>query len=193
MKRKKDNFKNFIQRQQYSHPKNVDKNGHNVHNVHKNVHNGHGLWFMTIGMVITSFLIQYYFMSYVMVHDPSKNFRNSLGKAYLSLFMAFTMGLVEVVLHMVQQYGFHFGEWKWGWVITFMILTLISLVIYRRQWGIRDKEYLKEMVEHHSMAILTSEEILKTSTNPEVQKLASTILSTQQKEIQSMNELVKKI
>ena len=59
------------------------------------------------------------------------------------------------------------------------------------QVGISDKEYLKEMIEHHSMAILTSEEILDKEPPKRVKKLAENILQIQQKEIEYMKQLLK--
>ena len=49
------------------------------------------------------------------------------------------------------------------------------------------------MVEHHSMAIFTSQEILKKTDNYNVAKLAKNIIQTQKDEIREMVELVKKM
>ena len=48
------------------------------------------------------------------------------------------------------------------------------------------------MIEHHSMALLTSEEILKKTDNYNVAKLAKNIIQTQQDEIRVMRELINK-
>lgn len=55
---------------------------------------------------------------------------------------------------------------------------------------IDDEEYLKEMIEHHSMAILTSEEILQKTTSERVKRLSENIISTQQKEIEFIKLLL---
>ena len=47
------------------------------------------------------------------------------------------------------------------------------------------------MIEHHSMALLTSEEILQKTKSERVKKLAENIISTQEKEIQYMQQLLK--
>ena len=59
------------------------------------------------------------------------------------------------------------------------------------QLGINDKEYLKEMIEHHSMALLTSEEIETKSSNYKVKKLAKNIINNQTNEIEYMRKLLK--
>jgi uncharacterized protein (DUF305 family) len=56
---------------------------------------------------------------------------------------------------------------------------------------IEDKDYLEEMIEHHSMAILTSDEILQKTKSERVKKLAETIVTTQEKEIDYMKQLIK--
>ena len=72
------------------------------------------------------------------------------------------------------------------------IIFLISITIYfyRNQIFIGEKEYLSEMIEHHSMAILTSEEILKKTDNAKVANLANRIVQSQTKEIQEMRDLL---
>jgi uncharacterized protein (DUF305 family) len=49
------------------------------------------------------------------------------------------------------------------------------------------------MIEHHSMALLTSEEILKKTDNYDVAKLAKNIIQTQTDELRTMRELVEKM
>ena len=41
---------------------------------------------------------------------------------------------------------------------------------------VKDKQYLEGMIEHHSMGVLTSEEILKKTDNYDVAKLAKNII-----------------
>jgi len=48
------------------------------------------------------------------------------------------------------------------------------------------------MIEHHSMGILTSEEILKKTDNYDVAKLAKNIIQTQKDEIVTMKTLLGK-
>ena len=48
------------------------------------------------------------------------------------------------------------------------------------------------MIEHHSMAILTSNEIINKTKNPDIKKFAENIVETQTKEIDDMREILKK-
>jgi uncharacterized protein (DUF305 family) len=48
------------------------------------------------------------------------------------------------------------------------------------------------MIEHHSMALFTSEEILKKTNDYNIAKLAKNIIQTQTDEIREMRELLTK-
>ena len=69
-------------------------------------------------------------------------------------------------------------------------LLLGSIYLYKIQYGITEKEYLKEMIEHHSMALLTSKNILQKTQNPMVSNFAAKIYNTQEKEIKEMAVLL---
>jgi len=125
-------------------------------------------------------------MSTIMVNNFT-NITLSIGKAYLSVIMGIFMVLLEVILH---DNHYHTLSLK---MYLFLIASLILFIyLYRKQVAIKDKEYLKEMIEHHSMALLTSEEILKKTDNYEVAKIAKNIIQTQKDEIQLMKQLKEK-
>ena len=73
----------------------------------------------------------------------------------------------------------------------FALLAILTY-LYRKQIAINDKQYLEGMIEHHSMGIFQSEEILKKTDNYDVAKLAKNIIQTQNDEIRFMNDLIKK-
>ena len=115
-----------------------------------------------------------------------KNITFSVGKFYMSVIMALLMGLLEVLMfdihmHIISLYYY---------LILFFILS-IFIYLYRNQIYIEDKDYLTEMIEHHSIAILTSEEILQKTQSERIKKLAENILTTQEKEIEYMRQLIK--
>ena len=145
------------------------------------------MFHMLIIMFIMSFLIQYFFMSTITVNSFA-NITNSYGKIYLSIIMAFSMILTEVLFH-DHQYGvFSIKTYS-------VILSIMGLFIYlyRNQVAIGDKQYLEEMIEHHSMALLTSEKILEKTDNYNVAKIAKYIRQQQQDEINSMRSLIQEI
>ena len=141
----------------------------------------YSLWFM----MISSFIIQLIIMSIFMT-DSYKNITFSVGKFYMAVIMAVLMGLTEVLMfdiHMKTISGIYY-------VSLFIVLVMFGY-LYRNQVYIDDKDYLNEMIEHHSMALLTSEEILQKTHSERVKKLAENIIVTQEKEIEYMRKLIK--
>ena len=137
-------------------------------------------------MFIFSFLIQYFAMPPIMVNSLN-DITHNIGKVYLVFIMGLSMVLIEVGMH-DMHYGI-FNIIKYG-----LILALIALFIYlyRNQVAVNDKEYLKGMIEHHSMAIHTSGEILKKTDNFHIAKLAKNIIQKQQDELREMKDLLEK-
>ena len=136
-------------------------------------------------MMIGSFIIQMIVMSGIMTNSYT-NITFSIGKFYMSVIMASLMGLLEVLMYDIHM---HIISLYYYLFLFFMLSVFIYL--YRNQIYIRDKDYLEEMIEHHSMALLTSEEILQKTESERVKKLAENIITTQEKEIDYMKELIK--
>ena len=74
--------------------------------------------------------------------------------------------------------------------LSLAIALSLFLYLYKTQQYILDEDYLKEMIEHHSMALLTSEEILQKTKSERVRKLAENIVSTQEAEINYMKQML---
>jgi hypothetical protein len=140
----------------------------------------YSLWFMMIG----SFIIEMIFMSSIMTNSY-KNITFSLGKFYMSVIMALLMGLLEVLM-----YDIHMHMISLYYYLTLFFVLCVFIYLYRNQVYIGDKDYLEEMIEHHSMAILTSEEILQKTESERVKKLAENIITAQEKEIEYMKQLI---
>ena len=112
------------------------------------------------------------------------NIRSTIGKFYISCIMALLMGLLEV-----GMYDFYMNSLSIIYYFALIFALIIFVYLYRNQVYIYDKDYLNEMIEHHSMALLTSEEILQKTGSERVKRLAENIISTQQKEIEYMEQL----
>ena len=115
-----------------------------------------------------------------------QNITLSMGKFYMSVVMAVLMGLTEVLM-----FDIHMKTISVVYYLTLIFVLVMFIYLYRNQVYIDDKEYLHEMIEHHSMALLTSEEILQKTNSERVKKLATNIISTQEKEIEYMRQLIK--
>lgn len=137
-------------------------------------------------MFVASFLIQYFLMPAVMV-EKRADITNSIGKAYMAVIMAISMLFLEVMMH-DHQYSVCSTKLYIG--LTSVMVLFIYL--YRKQVAIKDKQYLEGMIEHHSMALLTSKEILKKTDDYNIAKLAKNIIETQENEMKVMRGLLNK-
>ena len=135
-------------------------------------------------MFVGSFIIQYFFMSTIM-SNKIENITNSLGKVYLSIIMGLYMMFLEIMMHDHQ-----YGVFSMKYYIMIGCLVGFFIYLYRVQKYITDKEYLKEMIEHHSMALLTSNSILEKTDNYNVSKLAKNIIQKQEDEIRDMKGIL---
>ena len=142
----------------------------------------HSMLFMFIG----SFIIQYFLMPPIMVNKFT-HITNNIGKAYLATIMGLFMVLIEVMMH---DHQYHVFSINW-YVILFSLLAMFTY-LYRKQIAINDKQYLEGMIEHHSMALFMSDEVLKKTDNYDVAKLAKNIIQTQNDELLFMTNLLKK-
>jgi Ca2+/Na+ antiporter len=137
-------------------------------------------------MFVGSFIIQYLLMPPIMVNSRA-NITYDIGNVYLATIMALLMISLEVMMH-DHQYNV-LSLHLYGYIIVGVVLFIY---LYRKQIGINDKQYLEGMIQHHSMAIFTSEEILKKTDNYEVAKLAKNIVQNQEDEINVMKKLIEK-
>jgi hypothetical protein len=102
--------------------------------------------------------------------------------------MALIMGLLEIGMHDYNMYNRFFVSSSYYLSLTFSLV--VFLYLYRNQIYINDNDYLSEMIEHHSMALLTSEQILEKTQSEKIRKLATNIVDTQQAEINYMKQLL---
>jgi hypothetical protein len=139
-----------------------------------------------IVMFVGSFLIQYFLMSPIMV-SSKMYITNNLGKAYMAVIMAFFMVFLEVMMH---DHQYHILSLNLYAILAAGLALFVYL--YRKQIAIDDKQYIEGMIEHHSMGIFTSEEILNKTNDYNVAKLAKNIIQTQKDEMREMRELINK-
>jgi len=139
-----------------------------------------------IVMFVGSFIVQYFLMPPIMVNNRMY-ITNNIGKAYNSVIMALFMVILEVMMHDHQYHILSLNLY-----VPLISALVLFIYLYRKQIAINDKQYLEGMIEHHSMALLTSDEILKKTDNYDIAKLAKNIIQTQNDEIRVMSELLNK-
>ncbi len=126
--------------------------------------------------------IQTFIMPFVMVAERD-HVEFSLTQAYMGAFM----GACMVAVDGLAMSGHAPLPW-YGWLSTITI-GVLAATAYRQQWFINDRGYLRDMIPHHSMALVTSTARLETH-DPRVQRLAEQITMTQQREIREMRHIL---
>lgn len=72
-----------------------------------------------------------------------------------------------------------------------VVVFALTLWLVRSQATVGDAEYMKAMIPHHSIAIMTSERAQ--ITDPRVRKLADEIIAAQRREISEMKYLINEL
>jgi uncharacterized protein (DUF305 family) len=106
-------------------------------------------------------------------------------RAWMALVMGATMSVIML--------GYMWGMYN-HMVINLAILGVSVAVFFASLWLVRsqatvdDVEYMKAMIPHHSIAIMTSER--SQVSDPRVRKLADEIIEAQEREIAEMKYLI---
>jgi hypothetical protein len=135
-------------------------------------------------MTLVMFFAMYALM-YAMV-DRFAHVYHSLNQIYMAALMTGAMVVLELVFmrHM-------YPDRKRNAVVIVLSLVVLAASWFgiRQQWGIGDRQFLRSMIPHHSGAILMCNEA--TVSNPRIRALCGDIESSQQREIELMEELLK--
>ena len=108
------------------------------------------------------------------------------------MYMALVMGAVMAVIMLLFMLKMYTDPKTNIAIIAVSIVIFIgALWLVRSQETVEDVSWMKAMIPHHSIAILTSERAH--ISDPRVRKLADGIIETQRKEIAEMEDLIKDI
>ena len=109
--------------------------------------------------------------------------------SWMRLFMAMIMGGVMTAVMMLFMWGMYPNtKANWGVMGAAAVLFLAGLGLARSQATVDQVDYMKAMIPHHSIAILTSTRAR--IEDPRVRKLADGIIEAQRREIAEMKELI---
>ncbi len=114
----------------------------------------------------------------------SSDVRFHLNKVYGAVLMGGYMALVELFMH---GYKTDYQGWAAAWIL--IIIAMSSLIYF--QIGIGENDFLRGMIEHHGMGIAMAKRVLeRDDLTQDAKILARSIVDTQQKEIQQMDEML---
>lgn len=139
-----------------------------------------------VAMIATSTVVMFglmYLNTYALAHVTFSQTR---------VWMALLMGAVMAVVML----GFMWGMYK-DRRTNLAILVVAAIVFSGSLWAVRsqqtvdDVSYMKAMIPHHSIAIMTSERAQ--IRDPEVRKLADEIIAAQRREIAEMKRMIARL
>jgi ABC-type uncharacterized transport system permease subunit len=116
----------------------------------------------------------------------------SLDHVYFSetrLYMALVMGAAMTVVMLLFMLGMYDNARANAAILVVSVAVFAgSLYLVRSQVTVDQVSYMKAMIPHHSIAIMTSRRA--TITDPRVRKLADGIIEAQVREIGEMKALI---
>lgn len=143
--------------------------------------------YMRFGEMIATSTIVMFGLMYLNVY--------SLDHVYWSetrAYMALVMGAMMAVIMLGFMLGMYANtEVNIGIFLVCAMVFALALYLARSQSTVEDVAWMKAMIPHHSIAILTSERA--NISDPRVKALADQIISTQRKEIDEMKALIQEL
>lgn len=136
-----------------------------------------------IAMIVTSTVVMFglmYLNTYTLGH-----IQFSETRAYMALYM----GAVMAVIMLLFMWGMYKKKaFNYAIIGSSVVVFAVSLFLLRSQTTVQDVSWMRAMIPHHSIAILTSERA--EISDPRVQRLAQDIIEAQRLEIAEMNALI---
>ncbi|MCT4783393.1 MULTISPECIES: DUF305 domain-containing protein [Exiguobacterium] len=108
------------------------------------------------------------------------------------LYMALIMGSVMAFVMMLFMWGMYKNKRQNAVILgVSAIVFAVSLWLVRSQTTVDDVSWMKAMIPHHSIAILTSERA--EIEDPRVKQLSEEIIHAQEREIAEMKRLIEEL
>ena len=144
-------------------------------------------------------MLYYYLILFIvmLIIGIGLNAMNLLAYRLDDLYMSLTLFYGGLVMASNMLWGhelvhfFSMGKINKQIFILGIILTIIFTILLRKQYLLDDNNWLRRMISHHSTALTTSHKIYNKTKNEQIKKLSKEIITTQEREIKLMKELLK--
>ncbi|MBO1264253.1 DUF305 domain-containing protein [Proteiniclasticum sp. SCR006] len=137
-------------------------------------------------MILTSTFVMYWLM-YLNLYEASH-----VEFSQTRLFMALIMGSVMAVVMLLFMWKMYEDKKKNALILGISaIIFSLSLFLVRSQATVDQVSWMKAMIPHHSIAILTSERA--DIEDERVKELAQEIIEAQEREIKEMQKLIEEL
>ena len=136
-------------------------------------------------MIVTSTLVMFvlmYLNTYALEHVFFSETR-----VYMAIMMGATMAIIMLAYMLAMYKSRHLNI---AIFIGSVIVFALSLWLVRSQVTVSGPSYMRAMIPHHSIAIMTSERAQ--IRDPRVRKLADEIIEAQRREISEMQYLLRR-
>lgn len=130
---------------------------------------------------VMAFMIQYWVLSIVTSARP----QNTVGKFYLSVVTASIMGFLEVMI-----YDTYKSVVSLTYYLCFGFLIYVFLYMYKKQIGIDDADYLKQMLELHSCEMEMSLLAVDKTTNNQVKMVANNVVQRRKRDMDVIEKML---
>ena len=153
------------------------------HQGHEEGGGGGGNYWRFMAMVATSTVIMFFLM-YANTFDADHIFWSETR-----FWMMFVMGAMMMVVMLLFMWGMYRNKASnYAILGVSVVVFAASLYLLRSQATVGDISWMRAMIPHHSIAILTSERARLS--DPRVQALAERIIEAQRLEIAEMEALI---
>jgi magnesium-transporting ATPase (P-type) len=143
-----------------------------------------GSHYLTFAAMIATSMVAMYVLTYV----------NTLELAHVRwsetrFYMTFVMGAAMAVIMLTFMRGmYRNAKANLGIYVGSLVIFVAALFLVRSQITVQDASYMRAMIPHHSIAILTSDRA--GITDVRVRELAEGIIEAQRREIKEMDWLL---
>lgn len=117
-----------------------------------------------------NFIIQYFVFSSMLLNSLS-DFTHNISKFYIASIVGLVMVMLDIIIHKIDYDTLNIPLF-----VSVLSLLVLFLYLYRIQYAVNDDEYLKQLKENDSAALLISK-AMETKTNTyEVAKITKNII-----------------
>lgn len=143
--------------------------------------------YLKFGLMILASTLAMFVMMYSNVYQAEHIFFSET-RAYMAIFMGAVMAIIMLSF---MQGMYHNKTYNLMIYATSVVIATLSLWLVRSQTTVDQISWMKAMIPHHSIAILTSERA--SIQDPRVRELADGIIQTQKEEIIRMKQLINEL
>lgn len=151
-------------------------------------HTGHGnMHYKHLAIMTILSFISMYILMYSMV-DRFENVYGSFNQVYMAALMTAPMVFIEML---VMKMMYPDKKKNIVIIVASVFAGVLFFSLIRFQSGVGDKQFLRSMIPHHAGAILMCKDA--NITDEEIKNLCSTIMQSQQKEVDQMKAILNRL